>query len=82
MQQTLQRLRGEFLEMPGLRLTVQQAERLCGVEATMCKAILDALVDTRFLCVKPDGSYARVTDGAPSPIRSAAAKRSPRVQRQ
>ena len=27
---TLERLRGEFLEMPGLRLTVRQAQRLCG----------------------------------------------------
>jgi hypothetical protein len=45
MQRTLQRLRGEFLEMPGLRLTVSQAQRLCGVDPAICKAILDALGD-------------------------------------
>ena len=59
----LERIRAEFLEMPGLRLTVGQAERLCGVDRELCKAVLDALVDARFLCVKSDGAYARLTDG-------------------
>jgi hypothetical protein len=63
MQQTLARLRGEFLEMPGLRLTLQQAQRLCGVEPVMCKVVLDALVDVNFLCLKADGTYARATEG-------------------
>jgi hypothetical protein len=77
---TLQRLQGEFLEMPGLRLTIQQAERLCGIESTMCKAILDALVDVKFLHVRPDGSYIRVTEGAAPQIRSAAVTRSHRLK--
>jgi hypothetical protein len=72
MQRTLQQLRGEFLEMPGLRLTVGQAQRLCGVDAAICKAVLDALVDAKFLCIKRDGSYGRLTDGgvrsAPAPV--------------
>jgi hypothetical protein len=59
----LERIRGEFLEMPGLRLTVRQVERLCGVEHTMCKAVLDALVDAKFLRLGRDGAYARLTDG-------------------
>jgi hypothetical protein len=59
----LERIRGEFLEMPGLRLTVRQVERLCGVEHTMCKAVLDALVDAKFLRLGPDGAYARLTEG-------------------
>jgi hypothetical protein len=59
----LRRIRAEFLEMPGLRLTLDQAQRLCGVERTLCKALLDVLVDVRFLCVKPDGAYARASDG-------------------
>lgn len=67
MQQILERLRAEFLEMPGLRLTVEQIHRLCGVEQPMCSAVLDALVRERFLCVKPDGTYARLTDGLPRP---------------
>ena len=61
---TVDRLRAEYLEMPGLRLTSQQAQRLCGVERTDCQTALDALVDASFLCRKPDGAYARLTDGA------------------
>jgi hypothetical protein len=69
---TIERLRAEFLEMPGLRLTAAQVERLCGVERTICKAVLDALVDARFLRVSADGVYTRLTDGIiprPTPAR-------------
>ena len=59
----LKRVRAEYLEMPGLRLTVEQAQRLCGLERALCKMVLDALVDDRFLCVKSDGVYSRLTDG-------------------
>ena len=59
----LTRMRAEYLEMPGLRLTLEQAQRLCGVERTLCRMVLDALVDEQFLCVKSDGRYARMTDG-------------------
>ena len=69
----LTRIRAEYLEMPGLRLTIPQAQRLCGVEGASCKTVLDALVTERFLCLKPDGSYARVTDG-PSHARFAKAR--------
>ena len=63
----LERIRAEFLEMPGLRLTVEQVQRLCGAERTPCQAVLDALVDAKFLCVKSNGTYARLTDGVPRP---------------
>ena len=56
------RLRAEFLEMPGLRLKPEQVQRLCGVERTICQMVLDVLVDEKFLCVKSDGHYARLTD--------------------
>ena len=59
----LSRIRGEYLEMPGLRLTVPQVQRLCGGEGPSCQAVLDLLVEEGFLCRKPDGSYARLTDG-------------------
>jgi hypothetical protein len=61
------RIRGEYLEMPGLRLTLEQAQRLCGVERMLCKTVLDALVEARFLCIKPNGTYARVIDGRDVP---------------
>ena len=59
----VQRIRAEFLEMPGLRLTVIQAKRLCGIEGGICEAVLDALVDLKFLSRHRDGSYSRRTDG-------------------
>ena len=45
----LQRVRAEFLEMPGLRLTRAQARRLWALDELLCDAILTALVDARFL---------------------------------
>jgi hypothetical protein len=70
----LERIRAEFLEMPGLRLTREQAQRLWSVEGTMCQQVLETLVETKFLCVKPNGAYARLTDGAdlprPQPTRA------------
>lgn len=71
----LRRIRAEYLEMPGLRLTSEQAQRLCGVERALCQRVLDALVEAHFLCLKPDGTYARVTDGThpphPQPTKAA-----------
>jgi hypothetical protein len=63
MRATIERVRAEFLEMPGLRLTVVQMRRLCGVDATLCQDVLDALVGSKFLRVNADGTYARVSDG-------------------
>jgi hypothetical protein len=73
----LSRLRAEFLEMPGLRLKSEQVQRLCGIERTICQLVLDSLVDAKFLCVKSDGAYARVTDGEVS--RPHAATADPRL---
>ena len=58
----LRRIRAEFLEMPGMRLTLAQVQRLCGVERHVCEQALRELVDAGFLHVATDGSYARVTD--------------------
>ena len=65
----VERIRAEFMEMPGLCLTLEQARLLCGVERMLCQRVLDMLVDTQFLCIKPNGAYARVTDGADHPRR-------------
>jgi len=61
--QLLQRIRAEFLEMPGMRLRPEQVHRLCGIERPMCQIVLDALVDANVLCLKSDGTYARLMDG-------------------
>jgi hypothetical protein len=63
-QRVLERLRAEYLEMPGLKLRIEQVQRLCGIEETMCRLILDLLVKTRFLCLKSDGTYVRLTEGS------------------
>ncbi|MBI3402151.1 MAG: hypothetical protein HY048_12090 [Acidobacteria bacterium] len=55
----LTRVRCEFLEMPGLRLTVAQAARLWHVDYPTAHALLQALADVRFLTQCRDGSYAR-----------------------
>jgi hypothetical protein len=68
------RIRAAYLEMPGLRLTYEQAQRLCGLEGTLCQYALDALVDMRFLCLKPNGVYAQATDGAEHSYASFAKK--------
>lgn len=58
-QDVVRRIRGEFLEMPGLRLTPQQAQRLWRLDPTACDAVLDALVDARFLARTRDGAFVR-----------------------
>jgi hypothetical protein len=63
MRRTIERLQAEFLEMPGLRLSVAQTQRLCGVDQALCRDVLDVLVDVKFLGVNPDGTYARLSDG-------------------
>jgi hypothetical protein len=39
-----QRVRSEYVEMPGLRLTAAQASRLFDLELARCLQVLDALV--------------------------------------
>jgi hypothetical protein len=54
----LPRIRGEFREMPGLRLTLAQAARLWSLEVDVCRSALTALVDRGWLACR-DGVYAR-----------------------
>jgi hypothetical protein len=72
-EELLNRLRAEFLEMPGMRLTPEQAQRLLGLEQGLCQTVLDSLVHARFLRVSADGRYARVTDLEMSRPRAAKA---------
>jgi hypothetical protein len=67
----LNHLRAEYMEMPGLRLKAQQVQRLCGIEPMACQQVLDLLVNEKFLYAKPDGHYARLTDGHhPHPVKA------------
>ncbi len=60
----LQRIQGEFAEMPGLRLTPAQAQRLWGLDRAMCEELLKTLVNANVLSQTRDGSFIR-TDGGP-----------------
>jgi hypothetical protein len=62
--QILRRIRAEYLEMPGLRLTLAQAQRLWGLEAHTCLQLLESLTTAGFLVQKDNGTYGRLTDGA------------------
>ena len=62
MEQMLRRIQSEFLEMPGLRLTLPQAQRLWNLDALVCESLLAALVDVRFLVRPIDGAFMRQTD--------------------
>ncbi len=58
----LGRIRSEYVEMPGLWLTTEQAVRLWGIEHEECVQLLRALVAHGFLVVRPDGKYGRATE--------------------
>jgi hypothetical protein len=64
-QDVVRRIRGEFLEMPGLRLTAEQARRLWRLDQTACEAVLGALVDARFLARTRDGAFVRDDHNSP-----------------
>jgi hypothetical protein len=55
----LRRVQGEYIEMPGLRLTPAQAQRLWGLDRAACDALLGALVDAKFLFRTRDGAFVR-----------------------
>lgn len=55
----LRRIRGEFLEMPGMRVTPDQAGRLLGLTPEACEMLLAALMESGFLCRTHDGAYVR-----------------------
>jgi hypothetical protein len=59
----MQRIRAEFVEMPGMQLTPAQAARLWHLDRPLCDAVLSALVEKKFL-VKTRDRYARLTEFA------------------
>lgn len=69
------RLYSEYIEMPGLRLTCAQAQRLCGLDDTTCRVALDTLIAAGFLRRTEAGQYVRLTEGRDTapPLRMAKA---------
>lgn len=55
MEYVINRIRAEFEEMPGLRLTVPQAMKLWGLEREECERVVEALLQSAFLQLTPKG---------------------------
>ena len=53
----LSRARGEYLEMPGMSLTVEQACRLWRLDRKTCYAVLEQLSREGFLAELPSGRF-------------------------
>jgi hypothetical protein len=60
-EQLISRIKGEYIEMPGLWLTAAQGARLWSLERNACEELLVALVKQGFLAARADGKYGRVT---------------------
>ena len=56
----VRRVQCEFVEMPGLQLTLAQATRLWGLEREACQAVINALVASSFLRWTAGGAVTRV----------------------
>jgi hypothetical protein len=54
--EAVRRVRSEYAEMPGMRLTQEQAGRLFGLEPFPCSLVLGWLLDERFIRLS-DGLY-------------------------
>jgi len=58
-QELVNRARQEFLEMPGLVLTIRQASRLWNLDTVLCQDVLSALVREEFLSRTDRGAFLR-----------------------
>jgi len=59
LEELAQRVRGEYREMPSLRLTSLQAQRLFGLEPLVCATLLETLVKENFLSCTGNGLFVR-----------------------
>ena len=66
-------IRGEFLEIPGMRLTSEEIQRLWGLHRDVCAAVLEDLLHQRFLQLTADGHY--VKSGSSGGARQVNARR-------
>lgn len=53
------RVRAEFMEMPGLRLSFEEATRLWGMDDAVCRTVVESLVQAAFLRRAEDGTFVR-----------------------
>ena len=59
----LTRVRGEFEEMPCMRVTTEQARALLGLDEPASSWVLERLAEEGFLARTPQGEYMRRSGG-------------------
>ena len=59
LEHVMQRVRAEFTDCPGLRLTRPQAQRVWDLDSQTCSVLLDVLESSRFLKRTVEGVYGR-----------------------
>jgi hypothetical protein len=59
MHRLVHRVRNEFIEMPGLQLTLPQAARLWGLDHESSRQVIEALVEAAFLRWTAQGTVIR-----------------------
>jgi len=59
----LRRVRGEYREMPAMRLTFDQAMRLWNIDRQTCATVLNSLIASRYLEIDGFGRYRKAHSG-------------------
>ena len=76
--ETLVRMQTEWIEMPQLKITRRQAQRLWSMSDEVCETAFATLIRKGFLVQAPDGAYVRhafvrvsgaIAASSPSPSR-------------
>jgi hypothetical protein len=57
----LRRIRAEYIELPGMKLTESQVKRLWGLDTGTCRTLLDELVRSGFLKQTRTHRYVRAS---------------------
>ena len=57
--EVLQRIEGEYRELPALSVTAPQAQRLWGLDSTTCTFVLTTLIERGVLKRTASGTYVR-----------------------
>ena len=64
LQAVIDRARAEFVEKPGLRMSVVDLQRMCDVDRQIAEMVLEFLADTEF--VRRTSMYSRAVTDPPS----------------
>ena len=75
----VERVRDEYLEMPGLSLTLPQGCRLWVLDEERCRAVFRILSERGFLTRTVDGQFLRVPSATYAHMPRAATRHRPRA---